>query len=399
MAFNIFLLAVRNLKRRPLRSLVIFLGMTALSGTLFALTALYISVNRGIEKGRARLGADAMVVPVGWQEDTKGILLSGTPSEFYMKAGVEEKLKGIKGVKETASQLFIVSAPLACCSVSDTMLIGFEPESDFTISPWVDEILKEKLSDNEVIAGTNILGGIGGRIQFYGREFVIRGKLEPTGMRFLDSSVFIPMGSARQMIADSKEKALKTLNIKPDEVSAVLVRFNEKARHEEVAVRIEYALPELKVVLSNDILRIARRNLLMPMKSVITAGVIQWAVSLFMISVLYSFSIVERTREIGLLRAMGAKGRDVRAILFYEILMLSGTAGIVGVTSGILFILSFQNLIRVAFNVPFLLPPLSQTALIALTTSLISLITGFAVTFYPVISVSRKSPFDAIRGI
>lgn len=376
--------------RKPVRTLAIFFGMAALSGTLFTLTLMYQSVGSSIDRGMARLGADAMVVPLRWQGETREILLSGQPSEFYMKAGVLEGIKGVKGVSDTAAQLFIVSAPLSCCTVSDTMLIGFDPDGDFTITPWLKETLEKELSDIEVIVGAGILAGQGGRIRFYGREFLVAGKLEPTGMKFIDSAVFIPMKGARRMIAESGEKALKTLHIGQDEISAVLVRFDKNASHEEAALRIEHALPEVKVVLASEILRTARRNLLVPAKTVVTAGIIQWAVSLFMIGVLYSLSLGEREKETGLLRAMGAKKRSILSIFVYEVLLLSGTGGLAGITCGLIFILSFKNMLRIFFEVPFLFPSPGQVLLIALTILLFTLVSGLAATFYPIIRASGK---------
>lgn len=371
--------------------------MTALAGTLFTLTVIYMSVGNSIERARARLGADAVVVPVGARQETEGILLSGVPSEFYMDAEVADRLKEIEGVSGTASQLFIVSAQLSCCTVSDTMLIGFDPEKDFTISPWLRESLEKKLSDDEVIAGTNILAGLGGRIKFYGEEFRIAGKLEPTGMRFIDSSVFIPIKGARRMVSGSEEKALRTLKIGTDEISAVLLRFEEGISFEETAIRIEHSLPQVKVVLSNDVLRTARRNLAVPIKSVFAAGAIQWAVSLLMVGVIYSLSLGERKREIGLLRAMGAKRRDVRSIFFYEILLVSGGGGLAGITLGIVFTLSFQDLIKVFFGVPFLLLPSVQLFLLAAVALLLVTASGFLVTFYPIVRESGKSILDIIQ--
>ncbi|MDP2167099.1 MAG: FtsX-like permease family protein [Thermodesulfovibrionales bacterium] len=398
-ALSIFSIASRNLLRRPARTASMFFGMAAVSGTLFALTVIYLSVGNSIEAGRKRLGADAMAVPLKWKDDTTGILLSGTPSAFYMEGGIREKIAAVEGVAETAAQLFIVSAPLACCTVSDTMLIGFDPEHDFTISPWLRERLRKPLSDGEVIAGSDILAEPGGRMQFYGREFLMAGKLEPTGMRFIDSSVFIPMEGARRMIAESGRKARKTLDINTGDVSSVLIRFAEGANHEETALRIEYAAPEVKVMLSNDILRAARRNLAMPLKSVLAAGIIHWLSSLFMIGVIYSMSVAERRREIGLLKALGAKNRDVRNLFLYEVLLITGGGVVSGIACGTVFVLGFQNLIRVFFNVPFLLPSLPVAALMAAAVLFLTLASGLAVAFYPALKISSKSPHDVITSI
>ena len=375
----------------------VFLGMAALSGTLFALTTLYFSAGRGIEKGMARLGADAMAVPAMRQEETTGILISGEPSEFYMPLDFKERLAAVKGVYRASAQLFIISAPLACCAVSDTMLIGFEPETDFTVSPWLKERLRRGLSPEEVIIGPNILSEPGGRTMFYGKEYRIAGKLEPTGMKFLDGSVFIPMEGARRMIAESGEKALKPLKIRPDEISAVLLKFDENASHEETAARIEYAMPELKVVLSSDVLRTARRNLAVPLKAAMAGAVVEWAVSLFLIGVFYRLSIGQRVKEIGLLKAMGAKNRDVRNIFLYEVILLSAGGGVTGAVAGAVLIESFENLIRVFFDAPLLLPSFGLGLALAVVVVAFTVISGLAVTLLPVIRMAGKPPYDAVR--
>ena len=102
---DIFHVAISNLRRKPVRTAAIFLGIAALTGMLVALSLMYRAVNNSIELGGARLGADAMVVPRMWEDETRGILLSGGPTEFYMDAGIEEKIRSAEGGEATAAQL------------------------------------------------------------------------------------------------------------------------------------------------------------------------------------------------------------------------------------------------------------------------------------------------------
>lgn len=393
---NIFSLSVRNIGRRPIRSLAILFGLTSVSAVLFSLTITYLAVSEGIKKSKDRLGADAMAVPAAFKAETGGILLAGAPSEFYMNTEIARRIKVFSGIRAAASQLFIVSAPLACCTVSDTMLIGFEPDNDFTITPWLRQRLGRTLRDDEVLIGSDILSEPGGKIRFYGSEFKIAGKLEPTGMRFIDSSVFLPMAGARRMIAESTRKAEKALNIPPDVVSAVLLRFDETARPEEIALKIEYAMPEIKIVLSDEVLKTAKRNLGVPLKAVALMVALQWTVSMLFIAVLFGLSIGERLREIGVLRAMGAKKRDIRMIILYEAFVLSALAGSAGFATGLGFILMFSGLLKALLGVPFLLPSAKMMAAIGLTTVTFTVLTGLIAVIYPSLKAADKSILDAI---
>jgi putative ABC transport system permease protein len=394
---DILHIAVANLKRKPARTVAIFLGLCALTAMLVALSLIHYSVNNAVEKGGSRLGADAMVVPEDWEDETMGVLLSGGPTEFYMKSDVRNEVERISGVVGTAAQLFVISAPLSCCTVSDTMLVGFDPERDFTISPWLRDRLGKELTDDEIIVGHNILAEPGGRMKFYGREFLIAGKLEPTGMKYIDSSVFVPMTGVRDMISGSSERALKTLKIGTDEISALMIKLSPDATPEETALRIENAIPDVKVILSSEVLRSARENLAMPLKVMVVAVAIQWAVSLFLIGVLYSMSVAEREREVGILRAAGARESDVFRMFLYEVLIVSGAGGIAGVVLGLAFVASFQNLLRVAFNVPFLLPGPAWIAAISAVALLLALVTSVVAAIRPIRRISRKSPYFAMR--
>jgi len=391
-------LAIRNLLRKPFRSAIIFLAMASITLTLFSLMTIYYATNEGLKQGISRLGADAMVVPKGFEAKTEGALLAGSPSEFYMKESVKERLREFKEIKEMTSQLFIISAPLACCSVSDTMLIGFEPDRDFTIIPWLRDRFKETLSSIDVIVGTNILSDVGGKIQFYGQEFFIKGKLEPTGMRFIDSSVFMPIPTARKMIAESAEKALKTPNIAPDEVSVVLLKFTESINPEEIAIRIEHSISDVQVILSEDILRGARKTLSVPLRAALFSALIQWVASILMISALFSVSILERTKECGILRAMGSRKRDILKIFLTEASIVSALGGLVGVISGGVFILFFGGLIKITLGMPFLMPSPLRFIVLGSILFLFSIASGVALSIYPALRVSKKGIHSAILG-
>jgi hypothetical protein len=83
-----------------------------------------------------RFGADMMVVPRGSDASAEGLLLRSEPSEFYLNEDLTEEIAGMDGVKVASPQLFIQSLDAACCTVP-VQLIGYEPETDFNIQPWI----------------------------------------------------------------------------------------------------------------------------------------------------------------------------------------------------------------------------------------------------------------------
>ncbi len=170
-------LALKNIKRKPFRNIALMLAVSLVSAMLFAGAAGMKSVLQSIKTGTERLGADLMVVPAGHEEEAKASLIASKPSVFYMPDGVFEKVKKVKGVKRASPQLFIKSEQYECCSFVDTLLVAFDPETDFTVLPWLEEKLDHPLAKDEVLLGRSIPVAKGEVIAFYGKSLTVAGFL------------------------------------------------------------------------------------------------------------------------------------------------------------------------------------------------------------------------------
>ena len=156
MEWKIAALAQKNLRRKIFRSLAIIAAVMVVAATLFSVTTIMESVEQSLKRGTARLGADIMVVPSKAETAARSALLSGKPSAFYMDKSLVEKIKKIRGVRSVTSQIFLKTSPYACCDVSDLFIIGFDPDNDFTIKPWLTNTLGRPLAADEVIMGRGI---------------------------------------------------------------------------------------------------------------------------------------------------------------------------------------------------------------------------------------------------
>jgi putative ABC transport system permease protein len=100
-------------------------------------------------------------------------------------------------------------------------------------------------------------------------------------------------------------------------------------------------------------------------------------------------AVAERTQEIGLRRALGARQRDVRRQFLLEAALLSLSGGILGVLLGGLIALSVD---RVAHF------PASLTPGIAASGLLLSVVVGIAAGYWPAVHASNLLPVDALRA-
>ena len=105
-------------------------------------------------------------------------------------------------------------------------------------------------------------------------------------------------------------------------------------------------------------------------------------------------SVTERTREIGLRKALGAKNKDILFQFLVEAIILTASGGIIGIISGSLISYAGTILINkfAGLNFPFSSP--WSGALLGVG---VSTVIGFIFGIYPARRASMKSPIEALR--
>jgi putative ABC transport system permease protein len=99
-------------------------------------------------------------------------------------------------------------------------------------------------------------------------------------------------------------------------------------------------------------------------------------------------SVTERTREIGLRMAVGARQRDIMMQFLVEAIMLSGIGGLIGVGFGI----GTARLLANIYHWPVLIAPLTIIVALGFSAAI-----GIFFGFYPAWRASRLNPIDALR--
>lgn len=390
-------IAAKNIKRRLFRSITLVLAVALVSGLLFAGAVSMKSVLTSIKIGTERLGADLMIVPAGHEHEAMSALIASKPSVFYMPYDVFEKAKKVKGVKKASPQLFIKSAQYECCSFVDTLLVAFDPETDFTVLPWLEEKLDHPFTKNEVLLGRSIPVAKGEEMSFYGKPLTVVGFFAETGLKNIDNGAYMTLETAREMIHSSKKNAKETLNIEDNMISTVLVQLEPDVSAERAAVFIEYEIPGVKAVTTQEVIGSVKRQMNVLLKTIAGIGISLWLVTMILIAVVFSMIVNERQREIGLLRSMGAKRTSVFLLIIIEASIISICGGIAGIAAGWAILSSLKQTIMSAFKLPYLWPETFFIATAASATVLAALITGLLAAFYPALRSSFMEPYEAIR--
>ncbi len=397
MGLNIVSVAIKNIRRKVIRSILLLLAVTVVTGTIFSATLFISSMRNALRIGTNRLGADVLVVPKKYESQARSALLSGKPESFYMDRSVLGKIKGVHGVKRVSAQLFMKPANFSCCFNVNTFLVAFNPKTDFTVAPWLANHLKKPLKGNEIIVGRLVPVAVGDTIPFYGTSFKVMGTMEATGMNFFDRSVFMTMDAAYGMAANSKQRAIQPISINRDQISAVLVKDEAGYSPDRVALKIESAIHGVKAIPSDKVVSTVRKQLAGLLKGIVAASFIIWVLALLMMGFAFYMIVNERQRELGLMMAMGAKRRHIFGLIMNEAVWISLPGGMLGLVIGSTLLYLFRDVLRNSLKLPYLLPGASTIAELVAGAVAFSVLTGMLASLIPAAMASRMEPYEAVR--
>ncbi|MBT7069749.1 MAG: FtsX-like permease family protein, partial [Anaerolineae bacterium] len=122
-----------------------------------------------------------------------------------------------------------------------------------------------------------------------------------------------------------------------------------------------------------------------------------WLMSLLTIGLVFSLTVNERQRELGILRAMGAQRQAIFRLVMGEAGLLTGLGGLGGIVTAGVLLAGFSRLIQLRLHIPYLLPNWFEIVGISFLLLILSLLTGALASLHPALSSSKMEPYAAIR--
>ncbi len=123
---------------------------------------------------------------------------------------------------------------------------------------------------------------------------------------------------------------------------------------------------------------------------------ISLVVSSIMIGIITYISVLERTKEIGILRAIGASKKDVSRVFNAETLTIGFVSGALGIAVSLLFIVIINIILHSLTGIASLnavLPPIAAIVLVA-----VSMFLTFIAGLLPAGMAANKDPVIALRS-
>lgn len=320
-----------NVQAHPLRSVVILFLALAQAACVFGGSILVTAARNELSLAERRLGAGLVVYPTSClnQVDKKRLLMLGTPVGCHQPRSALARMSSNEDIASVSHQLY-VSETLE--DGSTRWIVGFEPETDFVLGPWMREGERASLPRGSVAVGSAVPGADGQTLSVFGEEHPINAHLLATGSE-LDNAVFVSMDTLSDIVADARA-AGKDIDATVDphaDYSAALVRTSDSDTIESVTNWINLYVRKVTAVRSNEALVDtasgirSHRGLAIGVLSAI------WLVLLGALVVAQVSLMNERRAELTVWRSIGASRRIIRRVMLGESALLHAVGALAGV--------------------------------------------------------------------
>lgn len=391
---EIFTVALRNLSHQKTRTMLTLLGVIVGIAAVVALISLSQGMNASIEERLEKLGSNkVLIVP---KMSARGF---GPP--VGVQTLTEKDLDAVKSVREVdiAVPILFKSMPVNFGSEAFSATIYGVPAedgerffSDIQAYETDEGRFFRGTEKNVIVLGSRVPGSftkelrIGSKVEILGRELRVIGILKPTGSTQDDTALIMPIDALREISGSGKEISVIFTRVFGDARGAAQKIEDELERvHNEklfVAITTEQLITQLQSVFA--------------IMSIVLVGIagISLLVAGFGIMNTMLMAVLERTREIGVMKAMGATNHRIMALFLIESSAVGLIGGAIGVTIG--YLLSFGlsgiavNFIGLSLHIE--IDPLLVAGVVAFST-----IVGTISGTYPAYRAARLDPVKALR--
>ncbi|MBT9152851.1 MAG: Macrolide export ATP-binding/permease protein MacB [Firmicutes bacterium] len=378
--------ALKNLLRRRFRTFLTVLGIAIGISMLFSFMAFSKGYEASMRQELNKLGAHMLAIAKGCPYEATALIMHGGVIEDYLNVEDVARIREMPNVQNAVGMFMNL---LVIPHGKNIIIFGMNEES-FAMRPWWTVRGTMFVDANSVILpevmATAMGLDIGGIYRLPGieREFVISGLLEKTGTQD-DQFIYLPLLTAQE-IFNAVGK-----------VTSIAIQLEDLTRVQEVVNSVE-SLPDVQAITMSQVLATAQT--LMRSAQAMINSIVVIAVVISALGVMNSIlmSVFERTREIGMMKAVGASQSDIISLVWIESVLLSLTGGVLGILASLGGGRLIEPLIRGV--IPF--APLGNLLAFDLEMVFISLFSalllGLVAGAYPAIRASQLSPMEAIRS-
>jgi len=338
--FRYVSLAFKNLRRRMVRTALTISGVGLAVAMAVSLGGFVMGYQGAINRSIDMLGFQVMIMAKGCPYEAATLMLKGGTGLMYLPGDTYEKVKNDPDI-ESITPIFVgIALKEGTAKDSEktfTIINGIDVPSFLSMKPWLkfqsgSGRWFSPQSRDEVVLGSEVAAfehrqvgdSFEANITPYGKTEAVHHQLKVVGILAQagtqdDGTVFMPLDSARS--AFNRPRQLTILGLKLKQFNAATMRDFENKW---------LKLPEVQVVSLQQV-KTTLISLVATAQTMIAAvAVIAVIVALIGVINTILMSVYERTGEIGIMKAIGARRGDIFQLIWLETLVICLFGSVIG---------------------------------------------------------------------
>ncbi len=390
-AFELLRLALSRLRTSRLRAALTMLGVVIGVASVVALVGVGQGTTANITSRLAGLGTNLLTVSPTGRSSTSTLTLedaaaiAGVDGVAAVAPELSTSVSIVAGTKSTTTTVIGTSASYAQVRAYDVW------QGAFLTGPTVDSGLRVAVLGATTASDLGLdQTSIGTTIQVRGLPFTVIGILQPkggSGFQNPDDQVMVPLGAvSKYFVAGDAIRTIGVSVVSDDRMTEATNAITALLRDRHELAATDTA--DFSVFNQTQLLDAASSisgTLTLLLGGIASISLVVGGIGIMNIMLV---SVRERTREIGIRKAVGARGRDILAQFLIEALTLSLLGGLIGIALG----LAVSALIGQLAGWGFQFNPTTVAAAV-----LFSLAVGVVFGVWPARQAARLDPISALR--
>lgn len=381
----------KNIRHYKFRYILTFLIVLLMNVVIFASAILIDCVENGINRAKNRIGADLVVSSKVDNFDTlaESIMYNGVPNTLFVDKKYIDSIKEMPHVTNVTSRLYLATLDGMSCCDDSIQLVATDLSTDFLLSSWVKS---SSIEDNEIILGYKFNVNVGDTVKYFGRDFIVKEKLEKTGTGY-DLSGFISYGAAYSIMNDIQysdlfdgitDNTTSVIFINSDDINTTKNIIESKYYH-ELSI---YSLNNKYAEFMKDINTVKQ-----VVRIICIFLVVISYLSLFAIAAIATDS---RRNEVGSLLLIGKTKTFIGKLFIRE--QLTVCLGAEGLAVVLLLILKglFTSMMETILEVAFI-SNIQTVMIYIILLTLLNIVMSIGSVIFSVIHICKSSPAELIK--
>jgi putative ABC transport system permease protein len=404
MFFDYFLISVRNLKSRSTRTWLTMIGIFIGIAAIVALVALGQGLKVAINDQFSQMGVDKLIIAPG-----SGGLYGAPPGGTAVILDDDDLkiLRGTQGIKDASGMIYGVAGVKFNDKVKYGWIFGLPQDESKNILMSMSNInilegrdLREA-DKNRGLVGRMFYDGttfgepvkIGNKLQIGNTSIRVVGYFSPIGNPDDDSTVWLPYQTAAALLgkANTYDMVIAQVHEGQDVDEAAERVKKNLARHRGVKAGDE----DFSVSTTEELLE--SFGVILDAVSIVFIGIASISLIVGGIGIMNTMytSVMERTSEIGIMKAIGARNQDILFIFLFESGLLGAAGGAIGIAIGYGLSKGIEQIMVAALGVEYLKAYFPAYLIIGALA--FSFLVGSVSGVLPAYRASKLKPADALR--